>query len=134
MAKERKDNFNYVVEEGFDHIIAEGGNSSINVRRISWNDHPYKLDIRRYSYKDGKESMLKGISLSDEAAGNLAVVLIENGYGDTKNLLDAISKRSDFKEVLKTQIDNFDGNDEEEEYYDPNELLSRYGVAIEDDE
>ena len=133
MAKERKE-IKYEIEEGFDHIISEGGNSSINVRRISWNDHPYKLDIRRYSYKDGKESMLKGISLDDEAAGNLAVVLIENGYGETKDLLNAISKRSDFKDVLKTQIDNSNDDNEEEEYYDPNELLSRYGVAIEDDE
>ena len=133
MAKERKE-IKYAIEEGFDHIISEGGNSSINVRRISWNDHPYKLDIRRYSYKDGKESMLKGISLDDKAAGNLAVILIENGYGETKDLLDAVSKRSDFKEVLKTQIDNLDDNNEEEEYYDPNELLSRYGVIIEDDE
>lgn len=124
--KEPKKEFVYDIDDSFDYIIDEGGNTSINVRKISWNGKPYKLDIRRYTYKDGEEKMMKGISLSDEASNELTKVLIDNGYGDTKYIINSLKNRDDFKESLledNSSDSNNNIDDEDEEYYDPKELL-----------
>ena len=125
--KEPKKEFVYDIDDSFDYIIDEGGNTSINVRKISWNGKPYKLDIRRYTYKDGEEKMMKGISLSDEASDELTKVLIDNGYGNTKYIINSLKNRDDFKESLLEDNNSSDVNnntdDEDEEYYDPKELL-----------
>ena len=125
--KEPKKEFVYDIDDSFDYIIDEGGNTSINVRKISWNGKPYKLDIRRYTYKDGEEKMMKGISLSDEASNELTKVLIDNGYGNTKYIINSLKNRDDFKESLLEDNNSSDVNnntdDEDEEYYDPKELL-----------
>lgn len=124
--KEPKKEFVYDIDDSFDYIIDEGGNTSINVRKISWNGKPYKLDIRRYTYKDGEEKMMKGISLSDEASNELTKVLIDNGYGDTRYIINSLKNRDDFKESLLEDNNSSDVNntdDEDEEYYDPKELL-----------
>ena len=115
--------FSYEVQEGFDFIIEESGNNSINLRKISWNGRPYKLDLRKYSYKDGKESMLKGISISDEGANELTGVLIENGYGDTKRIIKALRTRENFTEEM-LEPDYVFEDDNDEEFYDPKQLLA----------
>ena len=116
--------FSYEVQEGFDFIIEESGNNSINLRKISWNGRPYKLDLRKYSYKDGKESMLKGISISDEGANELTGVLIENGYGDTKRIIKALRTRENFTEEMLEPEYVFEDDNESEEFYDPKQLLA----------
>ena len=116
--------FSYEVQEGFDFIIEESGNNSINLRKISWNGRPYKLDLRKYSYKDGKESMLKGISISDEGANELTGVLIENGYGDTKRIIKALKARENFNEEMLEPEYVFEDDNESEEFYDPKQLLA----------
>ena len=116
--------FSYEVQEGFDFIIEESGNNSINRRKISWNGRPYKLDLRKYSYKDGKESMLKGISISDEGANELTGVLIENGYGDTKRIIKALRTRENFNEEMLEPDYVFEDDNESEEFYDPKQLLA----------
>lgn len=115
--------FSYEVQEGFDFIIEESGNNSINLRKISWNGRPYKLDLRKYSYKDGKESMLKGISISDEGANELTGVLVESGYGDTKRIIKALRARENFTEEM-LEPDYVFEDDENEEFYDPKQLLA----------
>jgi hypothetical protein len=116
--------FTYEINKKFDFVLEEGDNTSINLRKISWNGRPEKLDIRKYVYEDGKEKMMKGISLSDEAANELANRLVENNYGDTNKLIDSIKMRSDFTEALISMPnDEIFDPDEDEEYYDPKELL-----------
>ena len=130
MSKDRKDrdeNFQYSVLEGFDFIIEEFGNSSTNLRKISWNGRPHKLDLRKYSYKDGEERMLKGISLTDDGSNELTNVLIEQGYGDTRRIIKALRKRDDFNESLLDPNIEIDDSDEEE-YYDPKQLLGSSDV------
>ena len=116
--------FSYEVQKEFDFIIEESGNNSINLRKISWNGRPYKLDLRKYSYKDGKESMLKGISISDEGANELTGVLIENGYGDTKRIIKALRTRENFNEEMLEPDYVFEDDNESEEFYDPKQLLA----------
>lgn len=113
------------MEDNFDFIIEEGQNTSINLRKISWNGRPSKLDIRKWSYQDGEERAMKGIGLSDEGANELTGILVEQGYGDTKRLIKAIKEREDYDGSIKEN--NIEGtkyiDDDSEEYYDPSELF-----------
>ena len=122
MAKERNEAFQYEVLEGFDFIIEESGNSSVNLRKISWNGRPHKLDIRKYAYKDGQEQMMKGISLTEDGANELTSVMVEQGYGDTKRIIKALRQREDFNKSMLDKDIAID-DDSDEEYYDPKQLL-----------
>ena len=124
MAKERNENFSYNIAKGFDFILEETGNGSTNLRKISWNGRPHKLDIRKYTYKDGQEQIMKGVSMSDEAGHELTNVLVENGYGNTKRIIKALRSREDFSESLLDTSTELDDEDDSEEYYDPKQLLN----------
>lgn len=112
------------IEEGFDFILEEGQNTSINLRKISWNGRPSKLDIRKWNYTDSGERAMKGIGLSDEGADELAAVLVENGYGETRRLVKALKERESDEEIdIELTPEEETEDDGEEEYYDPSELL-----------
>ena len=115
--------------EGFDYIIEEGQNTTINLRKISWNDKPHKLDLRKWTYNENGERAMKGVTLSDEGGDELSAVLVENGYGDTKRIIRAIKKRDDYEEASKLadapDNDKYE-DDGSEEYYNPSELLGEY--------
>jgi hypothetical protein len=76
--------------------------------------------------------MSKGISLPDDAVDNMTEVLASTGYGDTRAIFKGIMTRDDFADVMESykngtikEDDNGTVSDEEEEdeYYDPAELL-----------
>ena len=123
MAKDNKE-FTMDIKEGFDYIIEESGNSSLNLRKISWNGRDHKLDLRKWNYQDGQERAMKGVTLSDDGADELTGVLVEQGYGDTKRIAKALSQREEYSEVMN-HINDADvvADDGSEEYYDPSELL-----------
>lgn len=109
---------------GFDFILEEGQNSSTNLRKVGWNGRPPKIDIRKWLYQDGVERAMKGISLSDEATDELASVLVEQGYGDTSRIYEALKKRDDVDDIDENI---YDSNDNDSSfYYDPKELLGEY--------
>ena len=122
MSKSKED-FSYEIMPDFDFILEEGANTSTNLRKISWNGRDPKLDIRKWSYNEGEERMLKGCTLSDEGGNELACVLVEQGYGDTNRLLQALSKRDNFNGIVDISDYSNSSDDDEEEYYDPNLLL-----------
>ena len=123
MAKENKE-FTMEIKEGFDYIIEESGNSSLNLRKVSWNGREHKLDLRKWNYQDGQERAMKGVTLSDEGADELSAVLVEQGYGNTKRIVKALSQREEYPEVMKHLDDIEEETDDgSEEYYDPSELL-----------
>jgi hypothetical protein len=113
------------IQEGFDFIIEESGNSSINLRKVSWNGRDPKLDLRKWAYQDGQERAMKGVTLTDEGADELTGVLVEEGYGETKRLTKAIMSREEYEDVMKHINDPEEDNDDDgsEGYYDPSELL-----------
>lgn len=114
-SKNNNKEITYTVHDDFDFILDEGGNSSVNLRKVEWNENGKpKLEIRRWTYQDGKERAGKGCTLTDAAANELTAVLCENGYGDTKRILDSLKERDDYKDALEGK---------EETYYDPNELF-----------
>jgi hypothetical protein len=116
--------FTMDIQEGFDFIIEEGGNTSINLRKVSWNGREPKLDLRKWSYQDGTERAMKGVTLSDDGADELTGVLVEQGYGNTERIIKAISKRDGYN-FIANNFDFPDDNNEidDGEYYDPSELL-----------
>ena len=125
MAKE----FTMDIIPGFDFIIEEGQNTSLNLRKVSWNGRDAKLDLRKWTYQeDGSERAMKGVTLSDEGADELTCVLAEQGYGNTKRIIKAIQAREDYQNAMDTLNDPEDENDDgSEEYYDPSELLGEVG-------
>ena len=120
--------FKFEVDKNFgDHVIEERDNLSIIMRKISWgNSGEYKVDIRKYLYTEEGERMNKGISLTDNGANELTKQLVSCGYGDTKEIIKALSKREENLADLVNQCNN-ESEDEDngsEEYYDPKELLA----------
>lgn len=110
---------------GFDFIIEEGQNTSLNLRKVSWNGREPKLDLRKWSCQEGEERAMKGITLSEEGATELTGVLVEQGYGETKRIIKAIQNRDDYESAMRTLDDPDESgtDDGSEEYYDPAELL-----------
>ena len=123
MARENKE-ITMDIVEGFDFIIEESGNSSLNLRKVGWNGREAKLDLRKWSYQDGQERAMKGVTMTDDGANELTGVLVEQGYGNTKRIAKAISKRNDYNDAME-HLDDIEEeiNDDSEEYYDPSELL-----------
>lgn len=121
---EKEKSFTWEKDNDFDYILQEGQNTSICLRKISWNGRPYKIDIRKYTYQDSTEHMGKGVSLTDEATNILVETLVDNNYGDTKKILKGLKNRPDFNDAV-VNMDAADGYDDDgsEEYYDPAELL-----------
>lgn len=123
----KNDNKEFTIEivPNFDFIIEEGANTSINVRKVSWNGRPPKIDIRKWAYQDGQERAMKGVSLTDEGTNELSNVLVEQGYGDTKRIIAAIKQRKDYDNSINQspQTNEHEEEDDSEEYYDPSELF-----------
>lgn len=130
--------FIYTVDPEFDYTIDEKGNTFIALRKIDWgNKGEYKLDLRKYYASETGETMSKGISfLTDDGPDELAKVLLETGYGNDTEIAETLLENR--KEVvakiakalndpknsydLSTELEN--ELDEEEDYYDPEELVS----------
>jgi len=124
--KTAKTEFKYEVDNDFgDRILEEGPNTCIMARRISWNGKPFRLDIRKYTYKDKDEVMLRGIGLSDEGADELTCVLVESNCGSTRRILRAVKARDDFDEAMLNPDADLEEDDENStEYFDPKQLLN----------
>ena len=72
--------FSYEVTERIAVISRSAdGKNTLELNRISYSGRPAKLDLRRWSYEeDGSAKMHKGITISDEEAGELGNVLAAN--------------------------------------------------------
>lgn len=121
--------FSYKIAENFDFIISESNNSFVALRKIAWGDSEnYRLDIRKYYNTAEGERMSKGCSISDDAADELTKVLVENNYGDTRDILNGIKDRDDFmhslvKVIGKENIPDTDMEIKESDYFDPNSIF-----------
>lgn len=83
--------FKYSVDPNFDFVLEERANTYIALRKIKWgeNSEP-KIDIRKYVATEEGERMMKGCSMSDEGANELAKVLVQQGYGKDKDIFESI--------------------------------------------
>lgn len=120
----------YRIIDDVDYIFDEKNNTFLALRKVVWgdgDDDKAKLDMRRWGIDaDGNEGPHKGFSfLTDDGPDELSRVLVEAGFGHTKELLDELSKREDFNESLNTIVGEnskmFDESAVTEDYYDPSE-------------
>ncbi len=102
----------YTVNEDFDFVFDEKGNTFLALRKIVWGEKGNeKIDIRKwYNTKDGGETAGKGVTfLTEDGPNELANILVEQGYGDTEHLLKILMEREDIKtpkEKVEKAIDN----------------------------
>jgi hypothetical protein len=127
--------FSYSVDSDFDYTIDEKGNTFIALRKIDWgNKGDYKLDLRKYYASESGETMQKGVSfLTEDGPNELTKILLETGYGDANEITDTIVyKRPDILgricKIIASDPSLSDPEllkefDDDEEYYDPEELI-----------
>lgn len=129
--------FIYTTDPDFDYTIDEKGNTFIALRKIDWNNKgEYKLDLRKYYASESGETMAKGVSfLTEDGPHELTKVLVETGYGDDNELAEAIIKdrpyiakrikeELDNNQFYANRIDKLESTYEEDEFYDPEELIA----------
>lgn len=113
-----------------DAIVDEKGTQFIALRKVQWvkngeepDESKAKFEIRKYLVdKDGTEKPQKGVSfLTPEGPGELARVLVHEGFGDTKDILKELKGRNDFRDAVETL--NQDEDDTTGEYFDMRTLL-----------
>jgi hypothetical protein len=124
-----------------DMTFDEKGSTFLAMRMIQWvkdgeepDESKAHLELRKWRVtNEGEERADKGFSfLTDNGPHELVKGLIHEGYGKTKEVLEELSHREDFKEA----IDHF-GEDEDSvtgEYYDMRKLLQNIDDAMDDNE
>lgn len=108
------------INETFD----ERGSMYLALRKTQWvqegqepDESKAKFEIRKWMVTAEGEKANKGVAfLTDEGPGELAHVLLKNGFGDTKVLLLDLKSRDDFKDAVDHLYEN--ETDTEGEYFD----------------
>lgn len=129
--------FIYSTDPDFDYTIDEKGNTFIALRKVDWgNKGTYKLDLRKYYASESGETMSKGVTfLTDDGPDELTKVLLDTGYGDDSEIADSIIQNRpgvlgriysalNAKPELIEGLEEEDFGTDEEEYYDPEELIA----------
>lgn len=125
----------YQIVDDYDEVFDEKGNTFLSMRKLCWGENPdtdkAKFDMRKwYVNADGEESPHKGFSfLTEDGPDNLAKVLINNGFGHTKEILNGIKDRDDFQielnNVMGPDSDHFD-KDVKDDLYEAEDNLCDY--------
>lgn len=114
-----------------DELFEEKGNQFSRFAEVSWGESDKTfLEVRRYVMNENnEETPLKGFTFLDreKGPGELAKAIIRNGFGDTEELLEELSKRENFDSALNNIVgkDSPHYNDSipEEEFYDAKEFI-----------
>lgn len=109
MAKKKGQSKDFEIQE-IVSIISESDTSNWckAVARISWNDKPPTLDIRRLNMSN-LDMYPKGIGLTDEEADRLTEILLENEFGNIEVLTRALEKRRSRFTITNDFIDKTNG-------------------------
>lgn len=124
------DELRYHVFEDYNIAFDEKGATCGSVRKVQWlkgdkepDINKAKVEIRKLYVNGEEEKTGKGYAFSTpEGPGELAVGLIEAGFGETKKILRAVSKREDFVESVNTINEDTD-DDKDGELFDMRNLL-----------
>ena len=124
--------FKYSIVENIDYTFEEKGNQFGAVRKVQWGDSDKNyLEVRKWrNSPDGSEQAAKGYTfMTEEGPSELAKVLLTLGYGNTREVIDIVKEREDFRKSLNSSLGT---NDEmydesagtlEDDYYDLKSLL-----------
>lgn len=100
-------NIKYEVVDDYDYLFDEKGNAFLAIRKVRWGDNEkVNLDMRKwYTNANGEETLGKGVSfLTEEGPHELARVLVQNDFGHTDEILEAIKDREDFMPALASVL------------------------------
>lgn len=133
----------YTIVDDYDHIVDEKGSTFLALRKIVWGDvedpdnidpSKVKLDIRKWhtDSSTGEEKVGKGWSfITEQGPHNLTKILVENGFGKTRDILNGVKDRDDFRSSLNSVLGKddelYDSEIEEEVLYVPSDDLFDYG-------
>jgi hypothetical protein len=125
---------------GINNIFDERGSSFLAIRKVQWvkegsepDESKARLEIRKWTVQNGEEVALKGCAfLTDEGPHNLVKALVQEGYGNTKEVLGELKKREDFKDAVEHLNDSEDFG--EGEYFDMRSILLSEPTDDEDEE
>lgn len=114
----------YNVDKSFDFIIDEKpGNAFLALRKIAWGDSvEHRIELRKWFVNsEGEESPGKGATfMTEEGPHELTKVLVEQGFGHTEDILNALKTREDFK----TEFDNLSNkSNNKKNLYDPRKVI-----------
>ena len=125
----------FIFVDKINEVIEEKGNQFTALRTVQWikeGDEPDpnkgKLELRRWMIdKDGSEKANKGVVfMTEEGPHQLVEIMVDNNYGNTKNIMKSIIKRQDFKE----SVINLNKDESEEssdgDYFDMRDMLLSY--------
>lgn len=110
--------------EGEDNIFDEKGSTFCALRKVAWynadkNEEPTeedaKWEIRKWrANDDGTDTPNKGMTfLTDEGPHNLAEMLVDKGFGETKKIIGSLKGRDNFKDSVEHMYDEEEINSEE---------------------
>ena len=108
----------------------EKGSTWGTVRKVQWikgdkepDESKAKIEIRKFTQTSEGDRMMKGYTFSTpEGPGELVIGLIDNGFGDTKEILRSVRRRDDFLEAAKT-INEDKSENNNGETFDMRDLL-----------
>lgn len=124
-------NLTYHVFKDFGIAFDEKGSTVGSMRKVQWvkeGDEPdeskAKIELRKIYTSGETEKVGKGYTFSTpEGPSELALGLIEAGFGETKNILRTLRTRDDFAEAVNTINDDDDANSDGDELFDMRSLL-----------
>lgn len=130
----------YHVFKDYNILFDEHGSSVGTVRKVQWlkpgaepDESKAKIEIRKFRINADGEQAAKGYSFSsEEGVGELAVGLIDAGFGNTKDILRSVRKREDFIEAANHIND--EESDGEGEMFDMRSLLMGLDTEEEEDD
>lgn len=117
-----------IKEDGINELIEERGNMVTMLREVAWGNREAHLEVRKWVVSPDEEKPMRGCSfMTEEGPHKLVEVMADNGYGNTKTVLGALSKREDFEDALTQTIGkkkvekakNTEVTVDEEEFFDP---------------
>lgn len=131
-----------VLFDNLDAVFDERGSAFLSIRRVQWCEEgatpdreKSKLEIRKWRVtNEGEERADKGVAfLTEEGPHELTKVLINQGFGHTKDILLELKKRDDFKESVDHMFDN-EEESTEGEFFDMRTAMLFDPGEEEDDE
>ena len=91
---------------------------------VSWNNNPYKLELRRWIVNGDNVVPQKGVTLNtEEGANRLTEVLVKMGYGDTAKLAVMLSQRDEY-EMATANVGDQDAEIEDTDLFTIGDILN----------
>lgn len=123
-------NIKPVFFEDINAIFDEHGNTFLAMRRTQWlkegetpDKDKSKIELRKWRVTAEGERADKGFSfLTEDGPNQLVNSLIDNGFGDTKEILLKLKERDNFKDSVEHLFDKEDLSSDGE-YFDMRTML-----------